>query len=251
MPQLSPSEANSSSAATYNAQKYWESRLRDNFSLRGTGHICFNETYNGWLYRRKRTVINSVFDKRDLRACRVLDIGCGTGFFVDWYTRRGANVTGIDITEVSVRELAKRFQGSFFTQDITDARYEPKGMFDVVNMWDVLYHIVDEQAFARALSNIARSLTTGGLFLMTDWLKAPPGFRASSYVRSREIQLYTQELGARGFALQRLLPLYKTLNESHFNERIDNHLGWLYYSLDAFQTQPAPDNLSVGVWLKK
>ena len=123
----------------YQPKQYWERRLSQHFDLQGVGHIAFSTAYNGWLFRRKRRCMGQFFKNRDLRGKDVLDIGCGTGFFVEWYLRQGAKVTGVDITTVSVETLSTKFDADFQVADITDPSFSVHGLFDIVNMWDVIF----------------------------------------------------------------------------------------------------------------
>jgi 2-polyprenyl-3-methyl-5-hydroxy-6-metoxy-1,4-benzoquinol methylase len=79
----------------YDPSEYWERRLSKRFNLRGVGHISYSEGYNTWLYRRKKRCLEDFFGGVDLQGKDVLDIGSGTGFFVEWYlarkARRGAS----------------------------------------------------------------------------------------------------------------------------------------------------------------
>jgi SAM-dependent methyltransferase len=231
----------------YDPRRYWEQRLQADFTLRGVGNVNFGKSYNRWLYRRKADVIRSVFAGTDLQGKHVLEIGCGTGFFVDWYSKRGAEVSGIDITEVSIREMSKRFRGDFCVQDISAVAYRPAKAFDIVNMWDVAYHIVDDKAFARALNNIAMSLKLDGLFICTDWFGVPAPERIAPHVRARNLATYRNVLEARGFTLVEVRPLYGFLDVPH-DWRFDNRLGGIYYVLDKLRRTPSPTNLSVAVW---
>lgn len=231
----------------YHPKDYWEKRLDSNFNLRGVGHLSFSNRYNVWLYRRKERVIAAALQDQDLKGRRVLDIGCGTGFFVDWYLSRGAEVCGIDITEVSIRQLAQKYSCELHVQDITAVDYQPFGEFDITNMWDVIYHIVDLQALERALDNIARGLKPGGLFLFTDWFGAPTDRQVAEHVRARCLATYQQLLPARGFELVASYPLYSLLNRPHLG-RLDNRLGSLYYLMDNMNTAVSDKNLSLTVW---
>src|SRR5688500_18643814 len=76
----------------------------------------------------------------------ILDVGSGTGFYVDRWLRLGARVTGLDLTEVAVRELGRSFPQARFVQGDIGAELEPLTLtpasFDAVSAFDVLFHIV-------------------------------------------------------------------------------------------------------------
>ena len=102
----------------------------------------------------------------------MLDVGSGTGFYVDRWLRLGARVTGLDLTEVAVARLTGAFPGARFLRgDIGGAldgvQLEP-GSFDAASAFDVLFHIVDDAQYALAFRNIAALLRPGGWFLWSD-----------------------------------------------------------------------------------
>lgn len=234
---------------SYTPSTYWEDRLKRSFNLRGVGHLNFSESYNAWLYRRKARCIEARLRDVPLRGTRVLDVGCGTGFFVDWYSRRGADVTGVDITEVSVERLRTKFLGAFYTRDITAPDFSVPGPFDIVNMWDVMYHIVDPDAYDRALTNIAGHLKPAGLFLTTDWFGAPADSRVADHVQARCLGTYQEKLGRLGLDLVGVSPLYGALNKRILGSA-DNLLAPVYYLLDGFARQVSRRNLSLSLWRK-
>jgi SAM-dependent methyltransferase len=234
-------------STNYNPKQYWEQRLASSFSLGKVGHIDFNEAYNAWLYRRKKRCIAASLRGVPLDRKDVLDIGCGTGFFVEWYLKQGATVFGMDITDVSVAKLRQTHKAEFATQDISAASYTPPRKFDIVNMWDVMYHIVDPGAFDRALDNVSNSLRPGGLFLFTDWFGAASDARVAEHVTARCLDTYRRALTLRGFELVAIHPLYNALNKVHLR-RLDDRLGGIYFLLDSLSTKIPPDNLSLGIW---
>jgi 2-polyprenyl-3-methyl-5-hydroxy-6-metoxy-1,4-benzoquinol methylase len=231
----------------YNPKHYWEHRLNKSFNLKGVGHIGFSESYNSWLYRRKKRCIESCLRDTPLKDKDILDVGCGTGFFVEWYLKRGANVVGIDITDVSITNLRQRYRGEFFTQDITASDYRAYREFDIVNMWDVIYHIVESHSFNQALDNVSRSLKQGGLFLFTDWFGAFSDVRIADHVQARCLGTYQKILAKKGFELIGIYPLYNTLNRTNL-KTLDNYLACVYFLLDNLSKTIPHDNLSLSVW---
>ena len=75
----------------YDPSMYWENRLQDNFNLQGVGHICFDQKYNYWLYQAKVRALRKAFmdGNISLDNRNILDVGCGTGFFVDLFHKWG------------------------------------------------------------------------------------------------------------------------------------------------------------------
>ena len=236
----------------YEPKQYWEDRLERNFSLRGVGHSSFSNTYNYWLYQRKKKCISNCLTGVNLKSKQVLDIGCGTGFFVNWYLSNGAEVTGIDITEKSIGHLKERYEtATFYTQDISREHplFEEK-KYDVINMWDVIYHIVDDSRFSQTIDNISRLINPDGLFLFTDWFGMEQSNRTAKHVCSRGIDIYKHVLTKKGFELQALYPLYNYMNKQHLG-RLDNYLAFFYYCLDNLMDKIPSDNLSLSLWKMK
>src|ERR1700730_6312902 len=102
---------------------------------------------------------------------RLLEIGCGAGFFLKSAERRGWSVTGIELSD----------EASQFARDrlALDIRREPAdtlnvqaATFDAVVMFDTVEHLFDPRAVLRS---VARALVPGGQLLIS-----PPKFRAFS-----------------------------------------------------------------------
>jgi len=89
---------------------------------------------------------------------RLLDIGCGTGYFAGMMKRSGWIVKGIE-----KNKKAREFGAERFSLDII----EPEGLqtlpdkvFDCITMWHVLEHLHDPFRYA---NEIKRLLDTGGI----------------------------------------------------------------------------------------
>ncbi len=158
--------------------RYWESRLAEHDGLRGVGWLGLGEAFNRWMYRVRASVFRrAVRDAThgDLGSLRVLDVGSGTGFYVDLWAGLGvASVAGSDLTQVSVERLRSRRPDHEFSRlDITaDGPRVPGAPFDAVSVMDVLFHVVDDDAYARALVNLSALLAPGGLLVLSENLLA-------------------------------------------------------------------------------
>src|SRR5256885_1748782 len=156
------------------AREYWEKRLSEKWSLEGVGHICYGQPFNEWAYRmRKKVFLRQVCAlPLDFRQVSVLDVGSGTGFWLEVWRSLGVRaLTGVDLTEVAVRKLREKYPDvQVMQQDISDPKALPgkTGQFDVISVIDVLYHITKDRDYRQAISNIAALLKPNGYFIFSE-----------------------------------------------------------------------------------
>lgn len=157
----------------FDAKAYWEERLEARFDVSGVGFQGVSEGYNNWLYRVRRRVFLRAIRRLpfDIDGARVLDVGSGTGFYVDCWKEAGASrVEGCDITEVAVERLSQTYPSCHFHRfDIGDPLLDSiEPGFDAISAMDVFFHIVDDAKFKQALRNTFSLIRPGGAFIWTD-----------------------------------------------------------------------------------
>ncbi|HUD01952.1 MAG TPA: bifunctional 2-polyprenyl-6-hydroxyphenol methylase/3-demethylubiquinol 3-O-methyltransferase UbiG [Rhabdochlamydiaceae bacterium] len=94
---------------------------------------------------------------------KVLDMGCGAGFLTHDLARLGHEVTGIDLSEDSLR-IAKKLDETGrikYIQGDATAVPLPENSLDVVCAMDLLEHVENPKA---VIQEAARLLKPGGLF---------------------------------------------------------------------------------------
>jgi 2-polyprenyl-3-methyl-5-hydroxy-6-metoxy-1,4-benzoquinol methylase len=177
----------------YNAKKYWRDRhTRYGFNMRGVGNKSLSIKKNERQYRQASEIFLSLCNENevDFKNSIVLDVGCGNGFYTQIFKESGcSDYTGIDITNVLLPELKKRFSNYQFCEcDI--ARQKLTKRYDLIIMIDVTQHITSESKFRFALNNIKDHMRENGLFIVTSFLNKK--LKNSYYEKSRDLTAYTR-----------------------------------------------------------
>ncbi len=178
----------------YDAAAYWRDRFtRYGTDIRGPGHEGLSKEENEAMYQEAGEVFLAVCRREGVRwaDARVLEIGCGTGFYTRLLADQGVTrLTAVDITDVQFPRLRSEFPRFEFIQrdvgcdDLT-------GTFDLVIMIDVAQHLVDDGKFSHAMLNVKRCLADGGVFIVN-----PVADRDSQtvfYVRFRCLDAFQRE----------------------------------------------------------
>lgn len=216
---------------SYRPAEFWDQRLREQFDLRGTGETGLSLAYNRACYALRRHVLDRALAEAalDPRGHNVLDVGCGTGFFVDYYTSRGANVTGLDIAPTSIERLARRFPGArFMLGDVSETALAER--YDLVNAFDVLYHITDDLRWERAVAHLAGAVAPGGALILTDVFSERGGL--AEHNRMRSLDRYRRIVEQAGLVSGPLYPTHVLLNRELKAFRFLNRFPALLYGVD-------------------
>jgi SAM-dependent methyltransferase len=157
----------------FDPRAYWDARHAKSYGPESVGYAGLGIPFNVWMYRvRRHVVARAVRESRiELSECHVFDIGSGTGFYIDLWTRLGAkSVTGSDFAPFAVRALREKFPNDRFVElDITASELAPElGPFDLVSAFDILYHIVEDEKYSQALHNVRALLRPGGYLVFSE-----------------------------------------------------------------------------------
>ena len=220
------------STTPYRPREFWQERLAENFDLRGTGHPGLSAEYNRLCYALRAVVLDGLLARHHVGVAgrTVLDAGCGSGFFVEHFLSRGAAVTGVDLTDVSARELAKRFPDAHF--EVGDlSEWRPETTYDLVSCFDVLFHITDDELWDRALTNLADAVKPGGYFVFSEMF-LPGRRRDAAHNVARGWEAYHPALLARGLAVLEDAPTHHFMNNELGPFRFLNRVPQILYRID-------------------
>ena len=113
--------------------------------------------------------VSYIEDKVELRGLDILDIGCGGGILSEALSKKGANVTAIDLADGPL-EVAKIRQ----KESKLDIRYEKKSTselvdegnkFDVITCLEMLEHVPDPAEIVKDCADLTKN--GGHLFFST------------------------------------------------------------------------------------
>lgn len=104
------------------------------------------------------------FDHADVNGKRVVDVGCGGGILTETLAQAGADVVGIDQSELTL-EVAKQHAAKsgltidYRIQTVEELAEKEAGTYDVVTCLEMIEHVPDPAAIIAAC---ARLLKPGG-----------------------------------------------------------------------------------------
>jgi len=201
----------------FNAEQYWEKRLLEKWGLQGVGFSGLGRYYNDWLYKVRKRVfyrhIPPLF--KDWSEIDVLDIGSGTGFYVNlWRSLKVKSVTATDITSISVEKIKEKFPDvECFQLDIgknLPGNFSNK-QYHIISAFDIFFHITDDNCYQKAIENISQMLQPGGIFVLSELFIHTDTVRTQHQVL-RPLNEIEAMLKKTGFEVQLRAPMFAFMN---------------------------------------
>jgi 2-polyprenyl-6-hydroxyphenyl methylase/3-demethylubiquinone-9 3-methyltransferase len=101
-------------------------------------------------------------ERAALAGKRVLDVGCGGGILAEAMAGRGARVTGIDLSEKSLRVaelhlLQSKAQVDYESVSAEEYAQRHAGQFDVVTCMELLEHVPEPASMVAACARLVRA----------------------------------------------------------------------------------------------
>lgn len=152
------------------ARDYWDRRHGAEADLRSGGNIGMSEAGNKLIYalRVGRLIEVLEYQATPVAPLRILDAGCGKGYFSRALASFGSEVDGIDTSEEAIAECLRLADDgqSFAVSSLAD--WCPPRLYDVVVCIDVLFHILDDDEWEASVRNLSRLVRLGGRLVLAD-----------------------------------------------------------------------------------
>jgi 2-polyprenyl-3-methyl-5-hydroxy-6-metoxy-1,4-benzoquinol methylase len=170
--------------------------------------------------------INSILAVR-ARQPRLLEVGCGFGYFLDVAFEEGFDVTGLEFNAHAVERLRRKYAFPILSGRLEDATLE-RGSLDAAVMFDVIEHLRDP---FHALDQLHHAVVPNGLLVLStvdaeSLVSRIIGKRLEDFRRTREHLIFfsrstlTRVLRDHGFEVMRLRSIGHTFDLGQFIDRL-------------------------------
>ncbi|MCX6816699.1 MAG: class I SAM-dependent methyltransferase, partial [Candidatus Beckwithbacteria bacterium] len=161
-----------------------------------------------WWFVAKRRFTAAILSTLSLKQAKILDVGCGTGRNMLMLQEFGT-VSGVDLSPLAIKYCRQRGLTQL-QQGSADSLPFPASSFDLVTLFDVLYH-QGIKSDIKVLQEVFRVLQPKGYILITDcahpWLFGPHDQVMQARQRYTKKEL-TQKLTSAGFTVIRASYLF-------------------------------------------
>lgn len=144
----------------YYAYQELDSQSWDNFRQKIKNFILECQPGYGKNLRFLRRIVWSFFQKSLMlqvsyrEGGKILDVGCGNGYFLKWMQKQGWQVYGVEISKAA-SQVAQRHGLEVYNGELPKAKY-PSDYFDVVTMNQVLEHVYSPSEYVQEAKRILK-----------------------------------------------------------------------------------------------
>ncbi|HEX9067585.1 MAG TPA: class I SAM-dependent methyltransferase [Ktedonobacterales bacterium] len=207
----------------FDSRQYWNERLSAHADKEGVGSSDTPPFLADLMYNARMRQVERVLRRlklKNLKEKSILDVGSGTGIWLEFWRRHGANrVAGLEFSDPGVRMLRAKFPDALIVQ--ADLRAPHFSMpndtkFDVVSAFEVLLHVVTPEEFDHSIANLASWCKPGGWLVISDPITFGNGYvpprQQVSYMTVRPMAELRHALPAHGFEILSAGPTTVLLN---------------------------------------
>lgn len=134
-----------------------------------------------WHMETPPKALQTLITDHVLKPCKIIELGCGTGNYVLYFSRNGFDAIGVDISENAIRiarESASRdgLKCAFVVTDVLGDLSELGDKFDFAYDWELLHHIFPEDR-EKYIENVWSLLKPRGRYLSVCFSERSDQFR--------------------------------------------------------------------------
>ncbi|MFB5662131.1 class I SAM-dependent DNA methyltransferase [Alteribacillus sp. HJP-4] len=111
--------------------------------------------------------IEGILTQQEMRPCNILDLGCGTGTLINYLSKRGYKIDGVDLSEDMLAVAQQKnfhYKPVLIKQDMRKLHLPHK--YDVIlSMCDAVNYLRDKKSVLHTFQAVSEHLNDGGLFI--------------------------------------------------------------------------------------
>lgn len=173
-----------------------------------------SETANELFYISRLGQILSIFGMGGVVAGhKVLDAGCGKGWFTVALRALGFDCLGIDPSQSAIAQARRAGRATVVCCSLREL--PPVPVFDAAICVDVLFHLTKDDDWELSLRALCAAIRPGGLFVFSDDLRQR-AFMLGDYVVHRSRDQYDGVLESAGCSIFEQLPYRVPGNPNRF-----------------------------------
>ncbi|MEK7584316.1 MAG: methyltransferase domain-containing protein [Patescibacteria group bacterium] len=187
----------------FDDHQYWVRRTQQG-GLKTVGHRRFSTQTNELFYRRVRAALLKLIEQRvpDKRAS-VLDAGAGIGYYSQaLYDAGFREMTACDISEQALATIERPIKK--VVAPLESMRSKLGTTYDLVLCFDVLYHIIEDAVFEKAIENLCQ-VSNKYIFIHGAFPQFIP-LRLVQHVKFRTLSRHDMLFASHGFKRVEIRP---------------------------------------------
>lgn len=144
-----------------------------------------------WNIETPPEILRDLMKSKYLSPGKVIELGCGVGNYIRYFSGMGFDATGVDISEKAIdiaRELAQKagVTCEFIAADVRGDMSEIKNKYDFVYDWELLHHIYPEDR-NKYIENVQKLLKPDGLYMSVSFSEESEQFGGLAKYRKTPI----------------------------------------------------------------
>ena len=133
-----------------------------------------------WNIETFPSILQDLVRSKILSPCKIIELGCGVGNYIRYFSKMGFNATGVDISDKAIdiaRILAQKagVKCEFIEVDVLGNMSDIKSKYDFAYDWELLHHIFPEDR-NKYIENVHRLLTIQGRYMSVCFSEANTQF---------------------------------------------------------------------------
>jgi len=133
-----------------------------------------------WNVETVPSILQDLVRSKILSPCKIIELGCGMGNYLRYFSKIGFNATGVDISDKAIdiaRILAQKagVKCEFIEADVLGNMSDIKSKYDFAYDWELLHHIFPEDR-NKYIENVYRLLTIQGRYMSVCFSEANTQF---------------------------------------------------------------------------